>query len=237
MRLKTRKHHSDIREEQSAPLQLVLLWLCPLVSSRMFGSICFESTWLHAVIPILLMLWHFNTVPHSVVSPNHKIILLLHHYCNSATVMNHNANIFRNRGLSKGFNPRVENHCSRHWNPVLIFATGSRILLLTSSIYHCQLYSKTGLELATTRLRIILALSAHIMYSNISCTCDIKKNLKITYFRNCCDNVNMEICYYVVLFSLYYYIWFKSPSASSIQRVSSPFPSTSVWFQVWFNIW
>jgi hypothetical protein len=35
----------------------------------------------------------FNTVPHGVVAPNHKIISLLFHNCNFATVRNYNVNI------------------------------------------------------------------------------------------------------------------------------------------------
>ena len=35
----------------------------------------------------------FNTVPPAVVTPNHKLILLLLHNCNFATVMDHNINI------------------------------------------------------------------------------------------------------------------------------------------------
>ena len=35
----------------------------------------------------------FHTAPHVVVTPNHKIIFLLPHICNFATVMNHNVNI------------------------------------------------------------------------------------------------------------------------------------------------
>jgi hypothetical protein len=35
----------------------------------------------------------FNTVPHIAVNPNHKIILLLFHNFNFATVMNHNVNL------------------------------------------------------------------------------------------------------------------------------------------------
>ena len=41
--------------------------------------------------------------PHVVVTPNYKIILLLLYYCNFATVVSHNVNIFKDRGLSKGF--------------------------------------------------------------------------------------------------------------------------------------
>jgi hypothetical protein len=40
-----------------------------------------------------LKLQHFNTDPPVVMIPNHKIILLLLHNCNFATVMNHNVNI------------------------------------------------------------------------------------------------------------------------------------------------
>jgi hypothetical protein len=35
----------------------------------------------------------FNTVPHVVVTPNHKVIMLLLHNCNFATIMNHHVNI------------------------------------------------------------------------------------------------------------------------------------------------
>jgi len=34
------------------------------------------------------MLGHFKTILHVVVTPNHKIILLLLHNCNFSTVMN-----------------------------------------------------------------------------------------------------------------------------------------------------
>ena len=40
-----------------------------------------------------LMLRPFNAAPHVVVTPNHKIIALMLHNCNFATVMNHNVNI------------------------------------------------------------------------------------------------------------------------------------------------
>lgn len=39
------------------------------------------------------MLWPFNAVPHVVVTHNHKIILLLLHSCDFATVMNHSVSI------------------------------------------------------------------------------------------------------------------------------------------------
>jgi hypothetical protein len=40
-----------------------------------------------------LMLGPFNTFPHVVIVPNHKIISLLPHKCTFATVMNCNVNI------------------------------------------------------------------------------------------------------------------------------------------------
>lgn len=39
-----------------------------------------------------LMLWPFNTVPQVVLTPNHKVISLLLHNCNFATVVNRNVN-------------------------------------------------------------------------------------------------------------------------------------------------
>ena len=45
-----------------------------------------------------LMLRPFNTVPHLVVTPNYKVILLLPHNCHLAAVTNHNA-------TSKGSRP------------------------------------------------------------------------------------------------------------------------------------
>jgi hypothetical protein len=41
-----------------------------------------------------LMLWALNPVPHVVVTPNRKIILLLRYNCNFAIVMNHNVTIW-----------------------------------------------------------------------------------------------------------------------------------------------
>lgn len=41
-----------------------------------------------------LILQSFNSVPHTVVNPNHEIILLLLHNCNFATILNHNVNIW-----------------------------------------------------------------------------------------------------------------------------------------------
>ena len=35
----------------------------------------------------------FNTVPYVVVTPNHKIILLLLYNCNFATVLNYNVDV------------------------------------------------------------------------------------------------------------------------------------------------
>ena len=54
----------------------------------------------------------FNSVPHVVVSPNHKIILLLIHNCNFTTVMDCNGNTFGDRGLLKGSLTYRENRCS-----------------------------------------------------------------------------------------------------------------------------
>lgn len=34
-----------------------------------------------------MLLWPFNTVPHVVVTPNHKTISLIFHNCNFATVV------------------------------------------------------------------------------------------------------------------------------------------------------
>jgi hypothetical protein len=42
----------------------------------------------------LLMLQPFNTGPHVVLTPHHKIISLLLHNWNFATVLNHNVNIW-----------------------------------------------------------------------------------------------------------------------------------------------
>lgn len=39
------------------------------------------------------MLSAFKTVAHVVMTPSHKIILLLSHNCDFATIMNHNADI------------------------------------------------------------------------------------------------------------------------------------------------
>ena len=60
--------------------------------------------------PAVLNLPSAGTLPYSSSCcgdppPNHKIILLILHNCNFATVMNYNANIFGNSGLSKGLCP------------------------------------------------------------------------------------------------------------------------------------
>ena len=44
-------------------------------------------------VSTFLILQLLNTVSHVVVNPNHKIISLLLHNCNFATVVNHNVNI------------------------------------------------------------------------------------------------------------------------------------------------
>lgn len=48
---------------------------------------------------IFLILSPFNTVPHGVVTPDHKIISLLLYNCKFATVMNHNINISDMQGI------------------------------------------------------------------------------------------------------------------------------------------
>jgi hypothetical protein len=53
----------------------------------------------------LLMLQPFNTVPYVVVTPAIKLLSLLLHNCNFATVMNHNVNSFGDRGLPKVSRP------------------------------------------------------------------------------------------------------------------------------------
>lgn len=57
-----------------------------------------------------LRLGLFNIVPHVVVTPSHKIMSLLLHNCNLATVMNHNVKylLFRIYDSRKNHNPQVE---------------------------------------------------------------------------------------------------------------------------------
>lgn len=76
-----------------------------------------------ATVLNLLMLWLFNTVPHVVVTLNHKIILLLLQNYNIATIMNCDAHIWYTGYLIcrpckrvvwlplRGCNPQIEN-CS-----------------------------------------------------------------------------------------------------------------------------
>lgn len=79
--------------------------------------------WLSTFLKLRL----FNTISHSVVTPNHKIILLLLHNYKFVTVMNHSGNIQYAGYLicdpQRGLNLHVENHhcklslchtCSKH---------------------------------------------------------------------------------------------------------------------------
>ena len=71
-----------------------------------------EIHWTEQWFSAFLMPWPFNnTVPHVVVTSNHKIILLLLHNCNFATVINHNVNIWY--VTQRVYDPQVENHCTR----------------------------------------------------------------------------------------------------------------------------
>jgi hypothetical protein len=65
---------------------------------------CVPLQYLKQWFSAFLMLRPFNIAPHAVVTPPPPTITvfsLLLHDCNFATVMNHNVNIFRDRGLSK----------------------------------------------------------------------------------------------------------------------------------------
>ena len=70
------------------------------------------------------MLWSFNTVLHVVMTPNHKIILLLFHNYNFATVMICNVNIwyvgYLICDLKWGCNPQVEDCWYRWGNNIMI---------------------------------------------------------------------------------------------------------------------
>jgi hypothetical protein len=70
--------------------QLFVQW-CLVVSSCHSGCLNPLEQWFSTFLVLQL----FNTVPHAVVTlPTHrKIILLLLHNCNFASVMNHNVNI------------------------------------------------------------------------------------------------------------------------------------------------
>lgn len=73
-----------------------------------------------------LQLRSFNAVSHVVVTPNHKVIQLLHHNCNLINVMNHNAKLVRRTADMHPpwkdhwtpkltcHNSQVEGHCFRH---------------------------------------------------------------------------------------------------------------------------
>ena len=76
-------------------------WFLPSTKPQMEGRNRL-SQWFST----FLMPRPFNTVPPAAPSdPGHKIISLLLHNRNSATVMNHNANIWEDRGLPKGSQP------------------------------------------------------------------------------------------------------------------------------------
>jgi hypothetical protein len=62
---------------------LVFPLFAPRLRWSALGHIYLEQWFL-----TFLMLWPFNTIPHDVVTPNHKIILLLLHYCNFTIIMN-----------------------------------------------------------------------------------------------------------------------------------------------------
>ena len=68
---------------------------------------------LHHYLTNVLMLWHFNIVPHVVVTHNHKITLLLLHKCNFA-VVNYNVNIWYSGYLvcknKSNCDPQIENY-------------------------------------------------------------------------------------------------------------------------------
>ena len=88
------------------------------------------------------MLQPFNTTPRVVVTPNHKIISLLHHNCNFATVMNHIANIwyawyllFNPQG---GHDPQVENHWSRELKKRKCVLKGQHKIRLATALLHCK---------------------------------------------------------------------------------------------------
>lgn len=60
-----------------------------------------------------------NTVPHVVVNSNHKLFLLVLLNCSFATVMNCNATIFGDRGVSKDLTHRLTTAAAKLQN--LIF--------------------------------------------------------------------------------------------------------------------
>lgn len=67
---------------------------------------------------IFLTPWPFNTIPHTVVTPNYKIILLLFHHNSFATIMNPNVNMWCIGCLvcdtQRDFKPQIENCCLLH---------------------------------------------------------------------------------------------------------------------------
>lgn len=87
---------------------LFMFFCCP---SLTFRFLPFLAQW----FSVFLMLWLFNTIPRTVVTPNYKIILLLFHNSILATIMNPNANIWCTGCLvchtQRDFKPQIEN-CS-----------------------------------------------------------------------------------------------------------------------------
>jgi hypothetical protein len=58
------------------------------------------------------MLRPFSTIPHVVITPNHRNILLLFQNCNFTSVVNHNIIIFRDIYLPNGLQ-------STGWGPLI----------------------------------------------------------------------------------------------------------------------
>ena len=100
-----------------------------------------------------LMLFPFNTVPHVVVTPNHKIFLLLHHNCTFAIVRNHSTStcgfwwswatpVSGPFDLQRGCDPQIEICCFRPWHISLTHSYGSlswqTILLYSHIHFTCQ---------------------------------------------------------------------------------------------------
>ena len=72
------------REKQMEEFSIPLLLKCQFFQPRNTRLQWFST---------FLILWPFNTVPHVVVTPNHKIILLRLYNCNFASGMNHKVTI------------------------------------------------------------------------------------------------------------------------------------------------
>ena len=131
-------------ERKSVPPFFVCLLLWFLVSQKrlQWNNISFWNTsigvlglipWhvLEQWSPTFPMLWPFNTIPHVVVTPNNKIILLLLYNCNFASIMNCNVNIWYAGYLV--FDPWRS--CSTGWEITLLEhkPTSSFLYLFSSS--------------------------------------------------------------------------------------------------------